>query len=96
VVDVDDNYLDLALVFYGGLRQEQATRLWQPVDVLRAGLARPPYVVRFDRGSLVRLEHVNVAGRTLELGGTPYDELEGFSAPVHVYRLREMAGQAAP
>jgi 4-amino-4-deoxy-L-arabinose transferase-like glycosyltransferase len=96
VVDVDDNFLDLPLVFYGGLLQEQVTRLWQPGDVLRAGRERPPYVVRFDRGSLVRLGNVTVAGRTLELGGTPYDELDGFSAPIHVYRLRAVAAPAAP
>jgi len=41
-----------------------------------------------DGGSLLRQEAVRLSGRTLVLDGTAYDELDGFSAPVHLYRRR--------
>ena len=89
VVDTDERtFLDLPLVFYGGLLEEQAIRVRQPADLSRVERARPGYVVRLDGGTLVSQEAVRLSGRTLELGGTPYDEVDGFSAPVHVYRRR--------
>lgn len=96
VVDVDDGFLDLPLVFYGGLLQEQVIRVRQPADVSRAGRERPWYVVRFDRGRLAREGSVRVVGRTLEFGGRLYDELDGFLPPIHVYRLRGTASRPGP
>jgi hypothetical protein len=78
----------LPLVFFGGLLEEQAIRIRLPADLARVERERPGYVVRFDRGSLANQATVRLSGRTLELGGTPYDELDGFAAPVHVYRRR--------
>ncbi len=88
-MDIDETaFLDLPLVFYGGLLEEQAIRIRQPADLSRVERERPGYVVRLDGGSLVHQEAVRLSGRTLELDGTAYDELDGFSAPVHVYRRR--------
>lgn len=89
VVDTDEKtFLDLPLVFYGGLLEEQAIRVRQPADLSRVERERPGYVVRLDGGSLLQQEAVRLSGRTLMLDGTAYDELDGFSAPVHVYRRR--------
>ena len=89
VVDIDATYFDLALVFYGGLRQEQVIRVRSEADLPRIEAERPAVLVRFDKGSLARLEGVRVAGRALTVGNVAYDELDGFEAPVHVYRLRQ-------
>lgn len=96
VVDIDDGFLDLPLVFYGGLLQEQVIRVRRPADASRTGPERPWYVVRFDRGGLVREGSVRVVGRTLEFGGALYDELDGFLAPVHIYRLRGTSSRPGP
>jgi 4-amino-4-deoxy-L-arabinose transferase-like glycosyltransferase len=89
VVDTDEKtFLDLPLVFYGGRPEERAIRVRQPADLPRVERERPDYLVRLDGGSLVRQEGVTLSGRTLQLAGASYDELDGFSAPVHVYRRR--------
>ncbi len=88
VVDQDPGYMDLQLAFFSGLPDERLARVrW---ETFRKHLreARPEYLVRFDNGSLVRDPGVKLEGRTLTLDGVAYEEQEGFSAPLHVYRRR--------
>jgi 4-amino-4-deoxy-L-arabinose transferase-like glycosyltransferase len=96
VVDIDEGFLDLPLVFYGGLLQERAIRVRKPADLSRVAREQPQFVVRFDRGSLLTQGSVRLSGRTLELGRAKYDELDGFSPPLHVYALRGIASQSVP
>jgi 4-amino-4-deoxy-L-arabinose transferase-like glycosyltransferase len=88
VVDQDPGYLDLQLAFFSGLPDERLARVrW---ETFRKHLreARPEYLVRFDNGTLVGDPGVTLEGRTLTLDGVAYEALEGFSAPLHVYRRR--------
>ncbi len=88
VVDQDPGYMDLQLAFFSGLPDERLARVrW---ETFRKHLreAQPEYLVRFDNGSLVADPGVKLEGRTLTLDGVVYAELDGFSAPLHVYRRR--------
>ena len=88
VLDDDPRYLDLQLAFFSGLPDERLARVrW---ETFRKHLreAQPEYLVRFDEGSLVKDKGVTLRGRTLVLDGVEYGELDGFSAPLHVYRRR--------
>ncbi|WNG44921.1 hypothetical protein F0U60_13060 [Archangium minus] len=88
VLDQDPGYLDLQLAFFSGLPDERLARVrW---ETFRKHLreAQPEYLVRFDGGSLVKDSGVNLEGRTLTLDGVAYQELDGFTAPLHVYQRR--------
>jgi hypothetical protein len=88
VLDQDPNYLDLQLAFFSGLPDERLARVrW---ETFRKHLreAQPEYLVRFDGGSLVADPGAKLEGRTLTLDGVAYEELDGFTAPLHVYRRR--------
>lgn len=87
-LDDDPSYMDLQIAFFSGLPEERMARVrW---DTFRERLreARPEVLVRFDQGSLVKDSGVKLEGRTLVLDGVAYEELDGFSAPMHVYRRR--------
>ncbi|WP_224364011.1 ArnT family glycosyltransferase [Hyalangium versicolor] len=88
VLDSDDRYMDLQLAFFAGLPEERLVRLRWPDFQQRVEKNRPEYLVRFDAGGLARESWVKLEGRILTLGAVSYEEMEGFSAPVHVYRLR--------
>jgi 4-amino-4-deoxy-L-arabinose transferase-like glycosyltransferase len=88
VVDVDDGFLDAPLVFYGGLPEDRVIRVLEPADLSRVAREHPQFVVRFDKGRLLGHGGVRLFGRTLELGEAKYDEVDGFSPPLHVYDLR--------
>ncbi|MCY1081205.1 glycosyltransferase family 39 protein [Archangium lansingense] len=88
VVDQDPSYMDLQLAFFSGLPDERLARVrW---ETFRKHLreAQPEYLVRFDQGTLVSDPGVKLEGRTLTLDGVAYEEQDGFSAPLHVYRRR--------
>lgn len=88
VLDMDPGYMDLQLAFFSGLPDERLARVrW---ETFRKHLreARPEYLVRFDAGTLVKDAGVKLEGRTLTLDGVAYEEQDGFSAPLHVYRRR--------
>ncbi len=88
VVDQDPGYMDLQLAFFSGLPDERLARVrW---ETFRKHLreAQPEYLVRFDQGTLVKDPGVKLEGRTLTLDGVAYEEQDGFSAPLHVYRRR--------
>lgn len=88
VLDLDPGYLDLQLAFFSGLPDERLARVrW---ETFRKHLreASPEYLVRFDGGTLVADPGVKLEGRTLTLDGVAYEEQDGFSAPLHVYRRR--------
>ena len=88
VLDEDPSYMDLQIAFFSGLPDERLARVrWKTFrDHLRR--AQPEYLVRFDQGALVKDPGVKWEGRTLVLDGVEYGELDGFSAPLHVYRRR--------
>jgi hypothetical protein len=75
--------------------EEQAIRIHRLEDISRVERERPDYVIRFERGSLVSQGAARLAGRALEVAGRSYEELDGFSAPVHVYRRRDAGGSQA-
>jgi hypothetical protein len=87
-LDSDDGYLDLQLGFFTGLPEARLVRMRWAEFRQRVEKERPEYLVRFDRGALARESWVKLEGRTLMLGDVTYEEQDGFSAPVHVYRLR--------
>jgi 4-amino-4-deoxy-L-arabinose transferase-like glycosyltransferase len=87
-LDSDTSYFDLQLGFFTGLPDERVVRLRWPEFRQKLEQARPEYLVRFDEGVLLREPWVRLEGRTLTLGDLRYEELEGFSPPVHVYRRR--------
>jgi 4-amino-4-deoxy-L-arabinose transferase-like glycosyltransferase len=87
-LDSDTTYFDLQLGFFTGLPDERVVRLRWPEFRQKFEQARPEYLVRFDQGVLVNEPWVKLEGRTLTLGDVTYEELDGFSAPVHVYRRR--------
>jgi hypothetical protein len=49
---------------------------------------RPEYLLRFEEGALTREPWVKREGRTLTVGSVTYEEVDGFSPPLHVYRRR--------
>ncbi len=88
VLDTEPSYLDIQLAFFSGLPDERIARVrW---ETFRKHLheLEPEYLVRFEGGELARDSGVTLEGRTLTLDGVAYEEQEGFSAPVHVYRRR--------
>jgi hypothetical protein len=86
VLDSDERYLDLQLGFFVGLPDERVVRMRWPHFQQQFEQSRPEYLVRFDGGALTREPWVKLEGRTLMLGDVTYEEQDGFSAPVHVYR----------
>jgi hypothetical protein len=89
VLDSDDRYLDLQLGFFVGLPEERVVRMRWPDFRQRLAQERPEFLVRFDGGALSREPWVKLEGRTLVLGDLTYEEQDGFSAPVHVYRRKQ-------
>jgi hypothetical protein len=87
-LDADASYQDLQLGFFTGLPDERLVRLRWPDFREQFERTRPEYLVRFDDGALVREPGVRLEGRTLMLGDVSYEEVEGFTSPVHVYRRR--------
>jgi 4-amino-4-deoxy-L-arabinose transferase-like glycosyltransferase len=88
LIDIDKGFLNLPVVFYGGLTQEEVIRIRGAEDVARIEGRPPTYVVRFDEGTLASQPGVSVGPRALSIGRTAYEELDGFAPPVHVYRIR--------
>jgi hypothetical protein len=87
-VDTDERYMDLQLGFFTGLPEERLVRLRWPDFQQRVETQRPEFLVRFEEGTLTRQPWVKLEGRTLSVGEVSYEEVDGFSAPVHVYRRR--------
>jgi 4-amino-4-deoxy-L-arabinose transferase-like glycosyltransferase len=88
VLDSEPGYLDLQLAFFSGLPEERLARVrW---ETFRKHLRElePEYLVRFEGGGLEQDSGVKLEGRTLTLDGVVYEEREGFSPPLHVYRRR--------
>ncbi|TQF13369.1 hypothetical protein FJV41_24185 [Myxococcus llanfairpwllgwyngyllgogerychwyrndrobwllllantysiliogogogochensis] len=88
-LDDDPSYMDLQVAFFSGLPEERIARVRWDTFRKRLAEARPEVLVRFDQGSLVKDPGVKLEGRTLTLDGVGYEEVEGFIAPLHVYRRRE-------
>ncbi|WP_426754288.1 ArnT family glycosyltransferase [Myxococcus sp. Y35] len=85
-LDIDPNYMDLQLAFFSGLPEERLARVRWDTFRQRMREAQPEVLVRFDGGALAKDAGVKLEGRSLVLDGVAYQELEGFSAPLHVYR----------
>lgn len=86
VLDNDTTYLDLQLGFFGRVTDDKTFRMRWPGFRERVERTPPDFVVLFDRGLLAREPWVSLSGRTLRLATTVYDEIEGFEAPVRVFR----------
>jgi hypothetical protein len=89
-LDDDPEFMDLQLAHFSGLPEERLARVrWKS---FRKEYARssPTHVVRFERGSLAKDPGVQLedGGRVLVLDGTRFERLDGFAAPVSVYRRR--------
>ncbi|ADO74253.1 ArnT family glycosyltransferase [Stigmatella aurantiaca] len=87
-LDTDEGYLDLQIAFFSGLPEMRMARLRWDTFRQRLADAQPGYLVRFEGGGLVKEPGVKLEGRTLTLDGVAYEELEGFTPPVHLYRRR--------
>lgn len=85
-LDVDPNYMDLQLAFFSGLPEERLARVRWDTFRQRMQEARPEVLVRFDGGALAKAEGVKLEERSLVLDGVAYQKLDGFTAPLHVYR----------
>lgn len=88
VLDSDPGYLDLQLAFFSGLPDERLARLRWATFRKHLHEAQPRYLVRFDGGGLVQDSGVKLEGAVLTLDGVAYQELPGYSAPMHVYQRR--------
>lgn len=88
VVDEDANFLDLQLAFYSDLPEERLARVRWETFRKHFNELRPEYLVRFQGGKLERDPGAKLEGRLLTLDGVVYEQLEGFTAPVLVYRRR--------
>lgn len=88
VIDDDPAYMDLQVAFFSGLPEMKMARVRWDTFRKRFQENQPEYLVRFDKGSLVKDAGVKLEGRTLTLDGVAYEEQDGFSAPLHVYRRR--------
>ncbi|XXF76670.1 glycosyltransferase family 39 protein [Myxococcaceae bacterium GXIMD 01537] len=88
VIDDDPSYMDLQVAFFSGLPEMRMARVRWDTFRQRFNEARPEYVVRFEKGSLAKDAGVKLEGRTLTLDGVAFDELDGFSPAVRVYRRR--------
>lgn len=88
VLDSDDRYMDLQIGFFAGLPDERVVRFRWPGFRERLEKERPELLVRFDQGALIREPWVKLEGRILRLGDVSYEEMDGFSAPVHVYQRK--------
>ncbi|MBU8896030.1 hypothetical protein DRW03_05390 [Corallococcus sp. H22C18031201] len=87
-IDDDPGYLDLQLAFFSGLPEMRMARVRWDTFRQRLKETQPQVLVRFDQGALVKDAGVQLQGRTLVLDGVTYEEQDGFSAPLHVYRRR--------
>jgi hypothetical protein len=87
-IDEDPNYMDLQIAFFSGLPEERMARVRWDTFRKRLQETQPELLVRFDGGSLVKDASVKLEDRVLVLDGVTYEELDGFSAPLHVYRRR--------
>ncbi|WP_257449180.1 ArnT family glycosyltransferase [Archangium lipolyticum] len=88
ILDEDPSYLDLQLAFFSALPDERLARVRWATFRKHLREAQPEYLVRFDNGALLKDPGAKLEGRTLTLDGVAYEELDGFSAPLHVYRRR--------
>lgn len=88
VIDEGPSFLDLQLAFYSGLPEERTARVRWETFRKHFNELRPEYLVRFEGGRLERDPGVKVEGRQLAVDGVVYEQLEGFAAPVVVYRRR--------
>jgi 4-amino-4-deoxy-L-arabinose transferase-like glycosyltransferase len=86
VIDEDPHYMDLQLAFFSDLPDERLARVRWATFRKHLREAQPEYLVRFDEGRLVKDSGVSLRERALVLDGVAYGELDGFSAPLHVYR----------
>jgi hypothetical protein len=80
--------MDLQVGFFVGLPDERLVRLRWPAFRERVEAERPEYLLRFEEGALTREPWVKREGRTLTVGSVTYEEVDGFSPPLHVYRRR--------
>jgi hypothetical protein len=81
--------MDLQVAFFSGLPEMRMARVRWDTFRQRLNDANPEYLVRFEKGSLVKDAGVKLEGRTLTLDGRVYEEVDGFSsAQVHLYRRR--------
>jgi 4-amino-4-deoxy-L-arabinose transferase-like glycosyltransferase len=85
-LDHDATYLDLQVGFFAGVPEERVVRLRWPAFDERMRELQPEVLVRFDQGLLAREPGVALHGKALGVGAAHYVEIEGFAAPVHVYR----------
>ncbi|NNB88298.1 ArnT family glycosyltransferase [Corallococcus exiguus] len=85
-IDDDPSYMDLQVAFFSTLPEMRMARVRWDTFRQRLADARPDVLVRFDGGKLVKDPGVKLDGRTLTLDGVAYQEQDGFSAPLHVYR----------
>ncbi|WP_244171750.1 ArnT family glycosyltransferase [Myxococcus virescens] len=85
-LDIDPNYMDLQLAFFSGLPEERLARVRWDTFRQRMQEARPEVLVRFDGGELAKAAGVKLEERSLVLDGVAYQKLDGFTAPLHVYR----------
>ena len=88
IIDEDSAYRDVQLAFFSGLPELRLARYRWDTFRERVGENQPRLLVRFDGGRLEKDAGVKLEGRVLTLDGLEYDELEGFEAPLHVYRRR--------
>ncbi len=88
VLDEDPNYLHLQVAFFSGLPNTRLARVGWETFRPHIQEHRPEFLVRFDQGTLVKDAGVKLEGRTLTLDGVVYEELDGFSPPLHLYRRR--------
>ncbi|HZA49627.1 MAG TPA: glycosyltransferase family 39 protein, partial [Myxococcaceae bacterium] len=86
VLDADSKFRDLQIAFFSHVPEERLARLrWSDFD-RKLAAQTPEYLVRVEGGDLEKRPDFEARGGYVVLGETWFEELGGFSPPLHVYR----------
>lgn len=89
VVDQDPRqYDDMIVGFFAGRPYETEARRRSLIFETRLAQGPAGWLVRFESGRLEKDGDLVVDGATAVFRGQPFDEVPGFSPPIHVYRAR--------
>jgi hypothetical protein len=85
-VDAEARYLDLTLVFFSRLNDEELLRARWPGFEERFDADPPEFVIVFERGTLAASGSVSRRGSMLTVRGRSYVEMGGVDPPMRLYR----------
>ena len=85
-VDAEARYLDLTLIFFSRLGDDELQRVRWPGFEQRFDADPPEFVILFERGALAADAAVSRRGSVLTIRGRSYVEMGGVEPPMRLYR----------